>query len=187
MATTPDFSVGQVLTSATMNKVGLWLLTTGTLSGTTKDFQTCFTDDYQNYRIVISDVTMNATGEIYYRMLLGSTAAAGAADYRWALTGLTTGAGSASTSNAGASAGFTGMRNDGANNLVVNSTSIDIYSPKIAVRTLATISTVTFPAAFAHRDGISIHNLTTAYDGIQFLTTTATTMTGNVYIYGYNE
>lgn len=186
MATPPDFTTGQVLTAAQMNTIGLWLVASGTLSGVDENFQGCFSDDFRNYKIVISDVTMNATGEIYFRMLSGATPASGAADYRWAMRGLTTAAASADTANGGASAGFTGMRNDGANGLVVNSCILDVFSPKIAVRTLVINATSTYPAAFANRHGMSVHNVTTAYDGIQFLTTTATTMTGEVKIYGYN-
>jgi len=186
MATPPDFTAGQVLTAAQMNAVGMWLITSGTLSGVDENFQGCFNDDFRNYKIVISDVTMNATGDIYFRMMSGATPASGAADYRWAMRGLGTGGVGADSANAGASAGYTGMTNNGANGLVVNSCILDVYSPKLAVRTLVVNATSCYPSVFAHRHGMSVHNVTTAYNGFQFLTTTATTMTGEVRIYGYN-
>jgi hypothetical protein len=186
MATPPDFSVGQVLTSATMNKVGLWLVADGALSTATTDFVSCFNDDYRNYRIVISDITFNATGDLLFRMLSGSTPAAGATDYQWAFTGLTNASGATNSANTGTSFGFTGVSNNGANNIAIGGVSMDVYTPKIAIRTMVTASSVTYPTTFSHRHGMAVHNLTTAYDGIRFLTNSATTVTGNVRIYGYN-
>lgn len=186
MATPPDFTTGQVLTAAQMNAVGMWLVDDGTLAGTSTNFEQCFTADYRNYRIIISDITMNATGDLYYRMLDNATPASGVADYRWAFRGLNTAGTGTDGSNAGASAGFTGFSQGGANNLRVGGISIDIYAPLEAHRTLVTFNTALYFFNFATANGMSVHNLTTAYNGIQFLTTTATTMTGNVRIYGYN-
>lgn len=61
MATPPVFSVGQTLTSAHMNAVGMWKIGEFTASGssTTLVCDNIFTDDYQNYKIVM---TLNTTG-----------------------------------------------------------------------------------------------------------------------------
>ena len=64
MTTPPDFSVGQVLTAAHMNAVGLWLVkeqTVGTAvsSVTVTD---AFSADYDNYRIIYTGGTGSAAG-----------------------------------------------------------------------------------------------------------------------------
>jgi hypothetical protein len=56
MATPPDFSVGQVLTAANMNAVGLWLVKTqavgtGVSSVVVDD---AFSAEYENYKVIYS-------------------------------------------------------------------------------------------------------------------------------------
>jgi hypothetical protein len=72
MATPPDFSVGQVLTAAQMNAVGLWLIkeqTVGTAvsSVTVTD---AFSANYDAYLIVYTDCQKSADNAI--RMRLGA-------------------------------------------------------------------------------------------------------------------
>lgn len=54
----PVFTVGEVLTSANMNKVGMWLLKSQTIgTGVTGVTVTdAFSADYDNYRIILSGV-----------------------------------------------------------------------------------------------------------------------------------
>jgi hypothetical protein len=181
----PDFSPGEVLTAAAMDSIGLWKVASGALSGVSTNFVGCFTSDYNNYRIVVDRLSFNATGDIYIRMLSGTTPASGATEYQYAFTGLTSAGGAANITNAGTNAGFIGASNNLFNNGAVSSVSADIYSPAVTQRTIFTISSISHPSAVAHRTGALYHNPTTAYDGIQFLTLTATTFTGNVTIYGY--
>ena len=73
MATPPDFSVGQVLTAAQMNAVGMWLVKsqaigTGVSSVTVTD---AFSADYDNYKIIVSGGTGNALSNLV--MGLGSS------------------------------------------------------------------------------------------------------------------
>jgi hypothetical protein len=60
----PSFSAGEVLTAADMNAVGLWLVsTTRATSGTVIDVNNCFSSNYDNYRILISNYkTTSAAG-----------------------------------------------------------------------------------------------------------------------------
>ena len=187
MATPPDFTSGAVLTAAQMNSVGLWKVASGSLSSATTNFQGCFTSDYNNYRIVVDRLSFNATGDIYIRMLSGATPSSGATDYQYAFTGLTSAAAAANINSAGTNAGFLGASNNGFNNAQVCSVSLDIYSPAVTQRTIFTVASISHPSAVAHRTGALYHNLATAFDGIQFLTLSATTFTGNVTIYGYRN
>lgn len=52
MATPPTFTVGQVLTSAAMNQVGLWDIGTMTFSNSTSQtLDGCFSSDYRQYLV----------------------------------------------------------------------------------------------------------------------------------------
>ena len=93
MATPPDFSVGQVLTSATMNQVGLWRITTCTVgasaggtaptasdgvitvgtSNTSITIDNAFSADYLNYRIIFSGIDFSA-GANLHAFRVGTTA-----------------------------------------------------------------------------------------------------------------
>jgi len=74
MATPPDFSAGQVLTAAQMNKVGMWHITTvtggnGTSSVVVSDV---FSADYTDYKITVTGGTIASAQNL--RMRLGTTA-----------------------------------------------------------------------------------------------------------------
>jgi hypothetical protein len=183
----PVFAVGEVLTAANMNQVGLWKVASGTLSTATTDFVGCFTDDFTNYRILIDGASLSGTGTFFYQMLSGTTPATGATDYQSAFTGLTSGNAASNSNSAGTNVGNFGCLNIGANNLKILAVSADIFNPKVTERTVVISAAVTHPSALAHRHGVSYHNLANAYDGIRITTTTATTMTGNVTIYGYRK
>ena len=77
MATPPDFSSGAVLTAAQMNAVGMWEITSGTVtSGTSFDLNSVFTSDFDSYKLVLTQIRTNATGgSIQFRMLASGTPA----------------------------------------------------------------------------------------------------------------
>jgi hypothetical protein len=183
----PDFSPGEVLTAAAMDSIGLWKIASGTLSTATTDFVGCFTSDYTNYRIIIDGLSFSATGTLHYRMLSGTTPATGATDYQHSYTGLTVGGAASNANNAGTDIGNFGTLNIGANNLPICSVAADILNPQTALRTLVISSTVLHPSALANRNGMSYHNVAASYDGIRISTFTATTVSGNVTIYGYRK
>lgn len=74
MATPPTFTTGQVLTAASMNAVGMWLVksqTIGSGSGTVV-VPSAFSSDYDAYQIVVSGGG-TAGGDYGLNMRLGST------------------------------------------------------------------------------------------------------------------
>jgi hypothetical protein len=185
------FTTGEVLTAADTNTYlansGLTYITSGALSSTATNFAGCFSSTYTNYLITLDNLEMNGTGDIYLRMLSGTTAITGA-DYFWAFVGLND-AGTGVNSNGGSQTlGFTGFSQASANNLAIGASKIDVFAPFLAKRTFFKSATVAFPSgSTATRDGVVRHNLTTSYDGIQFLSAAATTMGGTVTIYGYRK
>ena len=56
MATPPDFTIGQVLTAAQMNGVGLWLVKTQTIGNGVSSVAVtdAFSTDYDTYKIIVS-------------------------------------------------------------------------------------------------------------------------------------
>jgi hypothetical protein len=75
MATPPDFSSGAVLTAAQMNAVGLWKITSGTVtSGTSFDLTSVFTSDFDSYKLVLTQIRTGSTGgSVQFRLLSGAT------------------------------------------------------------------------------------------------------------------
>ena len=75
MATPPDFTSGAVLTAAQMNAVGMWKITSGTVtSGTSFDLTSVFSADYDSYKLVLTQIRTGSTGgSVQFRLLSGST------------------------------------------------------------------------------------------------------------------
>jgi hypothetical protein len=180
----PIFAVGEVLTAANMNQVGLWKIASGPLSGTATNFEDCFPTDYDNFRIVIDQIVFDtAPADLYYQFLNGTTAAA--SNYRWGFLGLTVSNVNRDNNSTSATECFTGVNITSFPNLVLGTLTMDVIGPNIAARTFAHTSAVGFVATNYFRYGVTLNNATTAFDGIRFLTNTAATVTGNVTIYGY--
>jgi len=181
----PVFAVGEVLTAANMNQVGLWKIASGPLSGTATNFAGCFPTDYTNFRIVVDQITLSAApADLYWQLLSGTTAHT--ANYRWAFLGINAGGTSQNaTQNSSQSEGFTGVSINSFAGAAVGSFTMDVFNPNVAERTYCHTSAIGVETSTTVRYGSS-HNVSqTAYDGIRFLTNSATTVTGNVTIYGY--
>jgi hypothetical protein len=126
MATPPSFAVGQVLTSATMNQVGLWKIKTATAtSGNTLTVTDAFSADFRNYRINLNFINSIANATVTFR--LGSAAT----NYRYGFIGIPTNAatalvrqGSGTTST---TQGWIGLQTGTAGNR--SGGSIDLFDP----------------------------------------------------------
>jgi hypothetical protein len=184
--TYPSFTAGEVLTAADMNAVGLWKVASGSLSTATTDFVGCFTDDYRDYRIMISNVAFSGTGDLLFRMLDG-TSPSTTADYFWAMSGFKVVASAFNAEGNGQTLGYTGISNTGADNLQIGAAVMDVHGPKLSQRTLNTSQAVGVVTDYYHRSGMSVHNRLLPYTGIRFFTNSAVTVTGTVTIYGYRN
>lgn len=71
MATPPVFTTGQVLTAAQMNAVGLWKVGDFTASGSSSTLicDNIFTDDFQNYKIVMNLNTVGTSNWVWLQYL----------------------------------------------------------------------------------------------------------------------
>jgi hypothetical protein len=179
----PDFSSGEVLTAAAMDSIGLWKVASGTLSTATTNFVGCFTDSYKNYVITLDQIAVSGAADVYFRFLENTTAFTGS--YPWAMRGLTVaGAGSDSNNGGAADAGYTGI--------TVTSPSGPIASAYLQVfgtrqnnaRSHVLLSCASFQSAWYSRSGMSFADDNRLFNGIQFLSKSTPTFTGNVTIYG---
>lgn len=172
--------------STTANPPGLELVATGTLSSTATNFVGCFTSAYDNYRIIIDQVSFSSAADVYWRMLSGTTEQTGA-NYSWMLRGINTAGTSQDSFATAQTLGYTGCTGSGVNNLRIGMVTMDITAPAVAQRTLVSSTATSYNAAWISRTGMSVHDVTTAYDGIRFVTNAAPTFAGNVSIYGYRK
>jgi hypothetical protein len=183
----PDFSPGEVLTAAAMDSIGLWRVGGGALSGSATNFQGVFTSNYTNYLITLDNLQLSGTADLGIRMLSGATPIF-TTDYFYAFTGLNTSGVAANQNGASQTLAFIGFSQSGANNIPIGSSRIEVFSPALAARTFFKCASIAYPGSdTATRDGAIRHNITTSYDGIQFLPNAGVTMGGNVSIYGYRK
>ena len=147
-----------------------------------QSFNNCFSSTYQNYLIVMN--LLNSAGEdpLLYRMRLSGTDASGS-DYDYIQEFVyNTNQLVASTNNA------TNARASIVANGVQSAVIINVNRPFDAAPTLLLSNASWYNGNDAMRKiGVgAVHNVSTSYDGITFLTTGGT-MTGTIRIYGYSN
>jgi hypothetical protein len=153
---------------------GLVLINTTSFSGVTSFSLPAdtFSATYENYKIVISDLSHSAGSTTYFRMRAAGSDAT-AANYNstwWYFVG--------SSGN-----GFTGTSTSAPqlwDN--VSSAVVDVFRPFSALATNV-LSSATSGSNFILGGGG--HTLTTSYDSMSFIRTSGT-MTGKYSVYGYN-
>lgn len=190
MATPPVFSSGAQLTAAQMNAVGLWQITSTSLSATTV-VSNCFTSDFKHYRLMVS-YNCSTTAAILLRLAAGGTAN-NSSSYRWVYfdqyvnASSTQAPGSQSSTSSGAfnqTEWYLSNSGNGGSDCAV--AWADIYNPQLAVKTSYTFQSIfewTGPTIY-NRAGGGQFNGTTQFDGFS-LTTPGATTTGTVTVYGY--
>jgi hypothetical protein len=174
MATPPDFSVGQVLTAAHMDAVGLWLVKsqavgTGVSSVTVTG---AFNADYENYYVTYTNGT--ATVDTNMTLKLGSTATGyyGAMAYTNYSTGVVAGAGDSNTGLFSWGGGGTNM------------SSIQIFAPNLAKAT--EIETrVRYQAVYGVY--IGVETSTTQHTAFTIAAASGTLTGGTIRVYGYRN
>lgn len=172
----PVFSVGEVLTAANMNQVGLWLIKTQTI-GTTVSSVTvsdAFSADYDNYFITINGgaastasilrMTLGATVTNYYYSLIFST---------WSASLFSEGATNALL--------WTGVGFGTTTGLQMSAT---LYNPQKATPTTMTSQRVTTAEAGLVSGYL---NNTTQYTSFTITPSTGTLTGGTIRVYGYRN
>jgi hypothetical protein len=174
----PNFSPGEILTAGAMDSIGLWLVKSVTIgTGVSSVAVTgAFSDDYDNYRILVSGgagsanaylaFTLTGGSNVYDSNLLYSTYGGG-------------GAAAAGTSN-GASWPFSGsvQASDGINMV------LEIQQPFLAKYTMFSAPIDNFELA-GHAAGR--HKSSTSFTGFTITPASGTLTGGTVSVYGYRK
>jgi len=183
------FTTGELLTSSDTNTFlansGLVYVARANLATNITDLVGCFSNTYDNYRIILDSLNCNSSTDIYWRMLTGSTPEATAV-YSWYTNGYLD-TGTASTSNAaGQTLGYTGYTQT-VSGFVGGTITMDVIGPNLNQRTLCHTQAIGYYGTFGNRGGGSSHSVVAQYNGIRFLTATSATISGNVTVYGYRK
>jgi hypothetical protein len=171
----------------TQNPTGLELITSATFSGTTNNVPYIFSSTYDNYRVVINNMTIGAAGYFSFRMLSGTTSL-GTATYYSAARGFDSNANARDLNAAGASIGYVQTYFSAAQTNA-GSVVMDIVNPFATKVTFFTMqsSNYTYGGYTSHNGSVAVDN-TTSYDGLQFLQHVGgTTVGGTIRVYGYRQ
>jgi hypothetical protein len=184
------FTTGEVLTASDTNTYlansGLVYVASKTWTSTTnaQQIDSCFTSTYDNYRLVLTATSNQSTpAYMYYQMVDGTTAYAGAQYFANPVYSFTGGAPTANW-NTFVTVGYAGWIGD-------NNTSIifDISSPQVSgAVTVVNGSCVSFATSNALNGTIyGFVNQTTQYEGIKLGMAAGVTWAGTATIFGYRK
>jgi len=178
--TVPVFTTGEVLTAANMNQVGLWLISSGTISNaTSQNFDDVFSSSYANYRIVVNNTNGAASSpDLSFELRASGSTLAGnwyeSAIYITNTTGPTR-----YWSATGTNSTAVGWVSDGRG----GQTIIDVFSPNLSDNTRI------ISQSQAWGSGASAHgtkwNVGDSDVGTGFRLSCANAFTATVRIYGY--
>jgi hypothetical protein len=177
----PDFSPGEILTAGAMDSIAMWkVASVSVTSGNLISLSNCFTSDYTNYRIVISN--LKSTGNVSLTMQLQASGSPSSAGYQYGHAFILFG--TAAWNLVSLSSASTWVAPGNTNTDPPSNGSIDIYQPQVNQRTGMIAHYQSFDAAIfssgAHNDGSNI------YDGFRF-TSAGTFTSGTVTVYGYRK
>ena len=187
------FTAGQILTSDDMNEtgsavngLGMFIVTSGTVtSGSSFDVNSCFTSDYDSYKIVLSNIRVAATTpDIQLRLMNGATPIS--AGYFYGITRVDIGAG---TSSIVAGNGLTLWATGCIAGTTSTMASFEIHGPN-STQQKSFNSQATDSRGATSYQGISVAGTctsTTACTGLRVLTASSTFTNCNYKIYGYRN
>ena len=182
-----DGSAWVIPNSPAQNPAGLELIANVTLSGASINTGSIFSSTYENYRIVLSNPTVNTSSSgIYLRMRSGSSTDS-TATFDMAYRGIRDDASnwdSVSTAETSFNIWYSSLTSSSG---ILGASSFDIYGPYLAQRTFFNGQMYAYNGGYYTRSGGAVHTNQTSYDALTFLTNTAATMTGTVAIYGYRN
>lgn len=182
MATPPNFTAGQVLTAAQMDKIGFWTVVPETnfsaVSAITRD--NIFTTDFDNYRLIMTYSTSTTLSLNYQERASGSTANT---LYYSSGLGATSGLDSVSYFNRVSNGSTIAISRTF--NVAYARLSLDIFNPVSSTFTTTFAGDAIDSQAFINFQFGGGHNTATSYDGFTITTSTGT-ITGFYAVYGYN-
>jgi hypothetical protein len=181
MATPPDFSVGQVLTAANMNAVGLWKIASTTFSGSSGvEVQNCFSSNYSNYLVQVVYYGSAGTNTQFQYMTGTNTKDTDATYNRF---GFYWAAGINNFNQTSLTSDF-GI-NHSATPTDTSTIQMNVYSPNLATRTMSTSNGYSGDSGLT--TFLSFNKATTSqYTGL-YLFPSSGTITGTITVYGMRK
>ena len=176
MATQPDFTAGQVITAAQMNKIGSSLISETTVGAAVSSVtvSSAFSSDYDNYRIIVDGVDCSATGNNISLQLGGATTA-------YYYSGIFTTLAAGPTRHAGTNVAiFVLARSDTANGSFFVA---DVLNPNLGDRVMLTASGGGNAESY-HITGFQ-QSGGTVYTAFTLLVSSGTMTGGKIRVYGY--
>jgi hypothetical protein len=184
----PDFSPGEVLTAAAMDSIGLWKITTATVTtGSVFDVTGIFSSDFDAYKIVLSNIRLSGVAGINAQLTTGtSPVVVNASNWTYLSSRVDYATSALSVDKATTNASFVfciaGTNATGA--------SMEIFNPNLAQNTsvlsLGTDARNT-TGVLPNTTSANLAN-TTQFTGIRFNAQSATTFTNmKVVVYGYRN
>jgi hypothetical protein len=168
----------------TQSQIGLWKVASVTLSGSSVSIDNCFTNDYKNYKIVLSGVLTSGAAQAFYRVR-ASGSDANTNIYRWAYNGLLSSGSTSNSVDAGSTIGFFGVN---IGTTIHACLEFNIYNPAQPIITGGTGVAQSFDGAWLFRHGGCAVGTSVSYDGITFLTNSAVTFSAGIAtIYGIRD
>ena len=182
--TFPVFASGDVLNASDMNAVGLWKLSTTTFTTVSSvSVNNVFTANYANYRILFRITAQTGTGDGTITMRLRASGTDSSANYNTQRYGGASASVFAGADTSGTDDFFLGFAEVSATTYFVN--AIDLFGPQLAAPTIITLQEFERSGgATAAQTIAGRHTASTSYDGFT-LFTSATNMTGTVWVLGY--
>jgi hypothetical protein len=183
MATPPDFTTGQVLTAAQMNAVGMWLVKSDTITtGNSKEITACFSADYDNYKIVLSNIRSSSVVNVFMRMGTTSTGV-------YYYGGLSRSYGSATTNGEQGSGAAQWLLGAIATSTESAAAAIELQMPNMAqVTSYSSLGSDPRTGGAGARNYAGYINNTTAYTSFTILLDGGATFSScNIRVYGYNQ
>lgn len=180
----PDFSSGEVLTSADMDRIGLWRISRTTIGNAVSSvtISNCFSSSFENYRVIITGGAGSAAAGCTLK--LGSTTTG----YYNSGIGLSY-AGSTVTGNNNNTLGFWSLAGLVTTDSII--ANFELFGPNLAKRTYYKTVYIYGPPGTTGGDvihGGGYLDNTTVYTGFTFGPAGGATMTGGtVTVYGYNS
>jgi hypothetical protein len=187
MTTPPTFVSGAILTAAQMNSIGMWKISTTSLTAVTNNISNCFSSDYANYRVLCTNMN-NASGTTRALTLrFRTTSDDTTAQYNSFQLGVysSTVFGSSAVLQTSATLGATAAQVSGSASLGF---CIDILSPNTATGTTYMGTMLTYQSDITNYVQRTISgNMTTStqYTGFSIIGVTDA-LSGTVQVYGYN-
>jgi hypothetical protein len=177
----PDFAPGEVLTASAMDSIGLWKVSSGTLSLTTTatNVPGVFSSTYKQYRLLLNVTARSTTNRVDFRYIAGTTST-NSGYYNGGIGG-----------NYTADSAIYAQRSNNDPQMYGQSTtgflmmSMDIYNANKTVATTHIGNYVDRDTGYAYSFG-GVQIATTAFTGFQLFTSTGTA-TVEYQVFGYRD